>query len=234
MLPARWWSALDRVVPATRAALASSVVTVIGGGISGVAGFVAYAQHHAGAVNDAILTSPGAVDGDVTTLTLQAASAVSAFGFFVTPQGIAAIYLTLSGVARVFAVLFGEGSGDLVLTGIDHLSQRLGVGMATRHRRRSRETREGPEVPDQILRGAHAGLDADLVIVSARPKTDWDQGTIVHAADRWYRVGAVEERTIRGYLRTLYPLREIKDHAVFRRQVEYEIPARYVQGRGDE
>src|SRR5689334_13837604 len=119
MLPSRWWPSMDRHLPVTRAALSSSVLTAVGGGIAAVAGFVAYAQRHAGAVNDAILKSPGAVSGDLSTLTLQTVSAAAAFGFFITPQGIAATYFTVSGTARAVMALFSEGSGDSLLTAVD-------------------------------------------------------------------------------------------------------------------
>ena len=235
LLPSRWWPWIDEYVPATRAALASSVLTVIAGGMGGIVGFVGFAQRQASAVNDLVLNSPRtATAGDeLSTQVLQGVSTLSVLAFFLTPAGILAAYCTVSGVARALSATLADGSGDLALTAVDHLARRLGGGLTARHARRTREALEGTAVPDQILRGAHLGIDADLVVVCARRKPDWDRGTIVHSGEHWYRVGAIEERTIRGYLRTLYPLSEVRDHAVFRRQVEYEIPARY-SGRTDE
>ena len=71
-----------------------------------------------------------------------------------------------------------------------------------------------------------AGIaDADLVIVCARRKPEWDTGTAVDTGTRWFRVTSIEERTIAGRLRTLYGLKEHKDLEVFRRCVRYELPA---------
>jgi len=231
LLPARWWPWLDQYVPATRLALASSILTVIAGGMTGIAGFVAFAQRQASAINDAVLNSPAAAAAgdDLSTLTLQGVSALSVLAFFLTPTGIAAAYFTLSGLTRALSATIADGSGDPILTAIDAVARRFGHGVTTTRRRRSRETLEGAVVPDQVFRGAHLGIDADLVIVCARRKGGWDQGTIVHSGEMWYRVGAIEERTMRGFLRTLYPLREVKDHGVFRRQVEYDIPARFTE-----
>jgi hypothetical protein len=200
------------------------------GGICGIGGFVSFAQRQAGAVNDLVMNSPrtAAASDELTTQVLQGISALSVAAFFLTPTGIVTAYFTLSGLMRSVSATFGEGSGDPLLTALDGVARRLGGGVAAHHARISRVTREGAAVPDQILRGAHLGLDADLVIVCARRKRDWDQGTIVHSGDQWYRVGTIEERTIRGYLRTLYPLSKVKDHGVFRRRVEYDIPARYL------
>jgi hypothetical protein len=64
----------------------------------------------------------------------------------------------------------------------------------------------------------------DLVIVASRVKPGWDKGTVVLSGDKTYRVGSIEERTIAGRLRTLYPLTEHKDFEVFRRTVRYELP----------
>jgi len=231
VLPARWWPSLDQYVDATRSALASSVLTVFAGGMGGIAGFVTFAQRQAAAINDAVLASPGAASAgdELSTLTLQGMSTLSVVAFFLTPTGLITAYLTLSGLARSVSAAIAEGYGDPVLTAIDAAAHRLGRRSSATRRRRSREALEGPAVPDQIARGAQLGIDADLVIVCARRKTGWDRGTIVHSREQWYRVGAIEERTIRGVLRTLYPLNEVKDHAVFRRQVEYEIPARFLE-----
>ena len=64
----------------------------------------------------------------------------------------------------------------------------------------------------------------DLVIVASRVKPGWNKGTVVMSATKAYRVGTVEERTIAGRLRTLYPLTEHKDLEVFRRTVHYDLP----------
>ena len=230
ILPARLWPDLDLFVPATRCALLSSVLTLLAGGILAIGGFVQYAQRQAGLINDHVLSSPQAarMGDDLTTVVLQGASVMSVFTFLLTPTGIAASYLTLSGVMRAVTATVAEGFGDPLLTVVDRIGLTLFRGTSARRARRARESQEGPNVPDQILRGAHLGLAADLVIVAARRKHDWDRGTIVRSGERWYRVGAIEERTIHGRLRSLYPLTEVHDHAAIRRLVDYEIPAKYL------
>ena len=236
LTPARWWPWLDQYLPATRFALASSVATILIAGIVGIAGFIEFAQRQAAAVNDMVLSSPQAATAsdDLSTLSLQGVSALSVFAFFVTPQGIGAAYLALSGLFRALTAAFAEPRGDPLLTAVDHAGCRLYQAASATVVSRARHAREGPFVPDRILRGVHVGLSADLVSVSSRRKRDWDQGTIVHSGDHWYRVGAIEERVIDGRLRTLYPLSVLRDHGAMRRQVTYEIPEKYARAAEDD
>ena len=106
--------------------------------------------------------------------------------------------------------------------------RRIGSDLA----RTRRETLEGPAVADRLVRGPHIGVaGAELVIVSARRKPLWDVGTVVDTGDHWFRVSAIEERTIGGWLRTLYGLTEHRDSGAIRRAVRYEMPP-HVEGRG--
>jgi hypothetical protein len=230
LMPARWWPWIDEYFPATRSALSSSVSTIVVGGILWIGGFIDFAQGQTSGINEIVLSSPrAAAAGDgLNSVVLQGVSSLSVFAFLLTPPGIVALYLTLSGLGRSLSAAFGEGFGDPILTAADNaigaLYRRLGAYSV----RFVRELHEGPKVPDRIVRGVHIGIEADLVIVSARPKAYWDQGTIVRSGERWYRVGAIEERTMQGYLRTLYPLNELHDHGAIRRLVDYDIPERYV------
>jgi hypothetical protein len=227
MLPARCWPSIDRYFPATASALAASMLTIVAGGILGIGGSIDFGQQQARVVHKAVRPSPRAAKArnDRNAPALQGAAALSIFGFLVTPQGIFAAYVTLSGLGRALSAQFGEGFGDPILTGADHgivaLHHRLGL----EHTRFVRLIHEGPNAPDLIVRGVHVCRDdADLVIVSARVKRGWDRGTIVRSGDQWYRVGVIEERIIQGCLRTLYPLNELHDHGAIRRLVDYPIP----------
>jgi hypothetical protein len=230
MLPARWWPSIDRYLPATESALAASVLTIIAGGILGIGGSIDFGQQQARVVPKAVHSSsrPGKARDNRKAPTVQGVPAFSVFGFILTPPGIFAAYLTLSGAGRALSAQFGEGFGDPILTAADHGIVALHHKLGLEHSRFVRLIHEGPNVPDMIVRGVHIGMDdADLVIVSARVKRGWDRGTIVRSGEQWYRVGVIDERIMQGYLRTLYPLNELHDHGAIRRLVNYPIPDKY-------
>ena len=227
MLPERWWPWFDRYAAASGSAVAAGVLTILLGGIIGILGFVDYAQAIASALNDLALTTPGVAAGseEFSSFTLEGISGASSFGFFLTPRGILAIYLVLTGMVRALSATFGEPSGDPLLTWVDRLAQNVRARTTATREDRARGSLEGPEIPDRVVLGERFQAEADLVIVSARRKPGWDQGTIVHAGERWFRVGRIEERVLDGLLRTLYPLTELRDHGAIRRLVKYELPA---------
>jgi hypothetical protein len=223
-------------VPASGSAVAAGVLTTLLGGVIGLVGFIDYAQEIASTINDLALTTPGVAAGpeEFSTLTLQGITGASAFWFFVTPRGLAAIYLALTGIVRALSATFGEPSGDPLLTRVDRIVQNVRARAIAARDGCARTSLEGPEVPDRVVRGDKLQIDADLVIVSARRKLGWDQGTIVRAGDRWFRIGRIEEHVFDGRLRTLYPLAELRDHGVIRRLVEYELPARHLSASADD
>ena len=222
MLPKRWWDTLDLYVPASDSALISGILTFMAGAGLGIVSFISHATGWAAETNRLVLGSPD--------LALSGAGSISMllafFTFlFFTPWGWATLYLTFSGFIRAGAAAFSESFGDPLLTGLDAMA----VGTTRRVRvsraRARRETLEGPEVADRIVPGSKLGMPGvDFVIVASRVKPDWNKGTVVISASKTYRVGAIEERTIAGRLRTLYPLTEHKDLEVFRRTVRYDLP----------
>jgi hypothetical protein len=131
----------------------------------------------------------------------------------------------LTGLFRTVGAALDDPHGDLLLTVVDGVIVRSVRSGQARSARTSREELEGPQVADRVVPGAQVGLpDAQLVVVASRRKPDWDAGTVVITADSVYRVAVIVERTIRGRLRTLYPLTEHKDFEAFRRTVHYELP----------
>jgi hypothetical protein len=222
MLPRRWWDALDLHVPASDSALISGILTFMAGAGLGIVSFISHATNWAAETNRLVLDSPD--------LALSGAGSVSMllafFTFlFFTPWGWLTMYLSLSGFIRAGAAAFSESFGDPLLTALDAVA--LGTirhARANRVRAR-REALEGPEVADRIVPGSQIGMPGvDFVIVASRVKPDWDKGTVVISVTKTYRVGPIEERTIAGRLRTLYPLTEHKDLEVFRRTVRYDLP----------
>ena len=142
-----------------------------------------------------------------------------------TPAGWATTYLGVTGVIRALGCAGDDPFGDPLLTAIDAMVWRAVSGRRAESERTRRELLEGPDVPDRVVPGVKLGMpDVDFVIVASRVKPDWDQGTVLIGSEKNYRVGAIEERTIAGRLRTLYPVTEHKDLEVFRRAVRYDLP----------
>lgn len=142
-----------------------------------------------------------------------------------TPIGFSMTYLTLSGLLRAVSAYVDDARGDPVLTIVDSMIDTQRRKAAARRVIRAREELEGSEVPDRLVTGRAAGFpDADFVIVASRRKPGWERGVFVITPDVWYRLGTPTEMTLRGGLRTLYPLIEIRDLEVVRKSVEYVLP----------
>lgn len=237
-LPRRWWPALDDYVPASGSALVSAILTVLIAGAIGIPGFVNYTADQVSLNNAATLSAAQREAAKPESQerfserdwgrAIVGASSLSLFTFILlTPAGWLSTYLGLSGTWRAIAAAVDEPFGDPILTGIDALIVRSTGSIRARQARAQRESLEGPDVPDRVVPGSKVGLaNADLVIVCARRKPAWDEGTAVDTGERWFRVTSIEERTIAGRLRTLYGLEEHKDLEVFRRCVRYALPAR--------
>lgn len=233
MLPARWWPWLDQHVPVSTSAVLSGIMTLLVGAAIGIPGFLAYMQAAISAANASAweVAQRNADVADVGALLRTAPIAFSALSLplflFTTPEGWLTMYLAVSGLVRATAAATGDrGLGDPLLTALDTISVRTRRRTITTVTRVQRETLEGPEMPDRIMSAAQLGVaGADFVIVASRRKPEWDRGTVVLTDDGTaYRVGTIEDRTIAGRLRTLYPLKEHKDFEVFRRCVRYDLP----------
>lgn len=235
-LPKRRWPRLEGQIPVSEAAPLSALVTILLGAAIGIPGFIEHTTAQVSRNNQLILDEAqkeaARPEGEEKLSPRDwgrmfvNASSLSLFTFILlTPAGWMSTYLGVSGMWRGIASLVDEPFGDPILTGIDALFTHRYRTARTRTEIRQREALEGPEVPDRIVQGAHAGIPgADLVVVSSRRKTHWDVGTVVDTGERWFRVTAIEERTIAGRLRTLYALREHNDFEAFRRRVQYTIP----------
>lgn len=245
-LPKRWWPTLDPYIPVTDSASIAAILTILTAGAIGVPGFISHATEQVSLNNRAILvaaTDQASRPASEETVSerdwgrmFTGASGLSLFTFiFLTPAGWASTYLGISGTWRGIAAALDDPFGDPILTGFDALVLHGARRTRTRVARHQRESLEGPEVPDRVVRGSHIGIaGAELVIISARRKPLWDDGTVVDAGGRWFRVSSIEERTIGGWLRTLYGLTEHRDHEVFRRRVRYEMPSHVERRTADE
>jgi len=232
MLPARWWPWLDSYVPASTSAIPASILTLLAGMAIGIPGFLSYAQDAASAAN-AVAWETAKQNPDTANVGALLRGAPSAFSalslglfLFTTPAGWLTMYLGASGLLRAVSAAIEDGFGDPLLTAVDAIACSARRRTMTTLDRVRRETLEGPEMPDRIMGAAQLNITgAELVIVASRPKPDWDKGTVVLTPEGTaYRVGVIEQRTVAGRLRTLYPLTEHKDLEAFRRCVRYELP----------
>ncbi len=226
MLPRRWWPALDDYVPASNAAFAASLATLLAGAALGITGFLEHLQASVSATNEVYLATAARAAGDDLSLP-SGLSVLSLFTFlFFTPQGLIATYLTGSGFVRTLGTWFDDAHGDFALTALDATTRRLAGSGGAAYRAQHQQRREGPAVEDRVLRGADLGLPAaELVIVSARVKDGWAPGTVVLSDRGEYRILSIEDRVIDGRLRHLYAINRHSDLEVFRRSVGYHFPS---------
>lgn len=227
LLPYRRWRALPTWILVERAAFASGILTVFAGAAIGIPGFLDHAGANVSFANQAMVTEATRnPEAGYSRGMVMGFSGLSIFTFlFLTPAGLATLYLLGSGGLRAGGAWFDDPVGDPILTGLDYTL----AGGRERHRRerarRDREAAEGPEVPDRVVTPTAAGLPGcDLVIVASRRKPGWESGVTVFTADAAYRIGQPVEKTIAGRLRTLYPLTEHKDFEAVRKSVHYDLP----------
>lgn len=121
----------------------------------------------------------------------------------------------VTGIARLVAFAVGHDAVGEPLVWI-------GLRLADLRRRPlaalGRRFRFGPARPDLLLheRGC------DLVVVSCRPKPDWNERVTIALGTRFYRVLRSEERPDRGYRGFAYLLQESDSTEVIRGLVRYE------------
>jgi hypothetical protein len=231
MLPRRLWPSLDLYLPVSSAAAASGGATLLLAAAIGIPGFLSYAGHTASAHNAAALrgaeTNDSGFDNEGALRRGPMAMNMLALPMFLflTSAGWATMYLGTTGALRLGSAMLDEGFGDPLITAIDALGRRAARGSRARAAQLSREALEGPEMPDRIMSAKALGVAGDFVVVSSRRKIAWEKGTVVITPDGTaYRIGVVEDRTIAGRLRTLYPLTLHEDLEAFRRMVRYELP----------
>jgi hypothetical protein len=233
VLPRRVWPRLNDRIPMWRAATASGIFTIFVACAVGVPGYFSYARANSAQTVILLLQSTGwmpigageqapAGSGETNLL----AGVVSPFTFaLLTPIGLLATYLGVTGFLRAVSAYVDDPRGDPLLTLIDAVMFRTRRKATAGRDRRTREELEGPEVPDRLVPGTAAGFpDADFVVVTSRRKPGWERGVFVITPDVWYRIGVPTEMTLHSGLRTLYPLTEIRDLEVVRRSVDYVLP----------
>ena len=230
LLPARLWPSLPSL-PIRRMALLSSILTIIASAVVGLGGFLEYGERVGRETAVLILKAGEAqlqgklpADAAVNVAPIGIA-ALTPLAFIFTPIGLLATYMALSGLTRAVTCIVDDPMGDPVLSVIDAGLHRASGKAQRARKRRERERAEGAEVPDRLYPADWARLtDADFVVVASRRKPDWDKGTFVITADKWYVVGEPFDLQLSDGLRTIYPLKEHTTRDVMRRGVQYELP----------
>lgn len=80
-----------------------------------------------------------------------------------------------------------------------------------------RRRRFGPLRPDRVLRGR----GTDLIVLSCRPKPDWNERITIAVGERFYRLQRVEERRDGAWWAHAHLLKEADPNEVFRGLVRY-------------
>ena len=211
--------------------LLSAALTICAAAVIGLGGFLAYSERVGREAARLILSAgeaqlQGRVPSDpAVNVAPLAVAALTPIAFMLTPPGLLATYLALSGFARVAGWVTDEPFGDPVLTGLDSAGRRVAENTGSARRRRERERAEGVEVRDRLYPAAWAGVrDADYVVVASRRKAEWNAGTFVVTSDKWYVCGTPFDIQLPEGLRTIYPLKEHTTLDVMRRGVPYELP----------
>lgn len=127
--------------------------------------------------------------------------------------------IPLVGIARLVA--FGV-SRDAVGEPLVWLGVRATQVLRRLFDKLERRRRFGPPRPDRLLRGK----GSDLVVLSCRPKPDWNERITIEIGERFYRLQRVEERldgTRWGYA---HLLQEADPNEIFRGLIRYEPRAR--------
>jgi hypothetical protein len=226
LLPHRHWDRMPAQFPMVPAAFVSAVLALFAGAAIGIPGFLQHAGANTSMANGAMIAEDQRGGSPYSRGMVQGFAGLSIFTFlFLTPKGWVTAYLGLTGAIRMGAAWFDDPIGDPILTGIDEMVWRSRRSRRSAIDRRTRESLEGPELPDRVVSSTSAGIPGcDLVIVASRRKPGWERGVAVLTEDACYRIGDPQERTIAGRLRTLYPLIEHRDLEVIRKSVRYDFP----------
>ncbi len=157
------------------------------------------------------------VEPNVSMPILMLAGPLTFFSYLLTPIGLVLGYIAMTGLLRLIVLAtVREPMGDpplcLVLWGVRSVRRESA--------RRAQLARLGPERPDRILREA----GSDLVVISCREKSGWNDLVTIQAGNRFYRLLGVEERQDGPHRAIAYLLSEADENEVVRALVRCEMP----------
>ncbi len=152
----------------------------------------------------------------LTTNDIRATGVIGWLGWFICPLSWPPAYLAMNGLVRcaTFAIT-REAVGEPLVLG----ALRLIRALRLRRGRRLREEELGPVRPDRIVKE-----NGDIVVLTSREKSGWEEEATVEVGGRYYRLVAVDERSKDGGKTIAYKLREASSGSVIRRLVRYSPP----------
>jgi hypothetical protein len=169
---------------------------------------------------------PRRPDEETIVAGAQTLSLVSAASFVVTPAGFAVTYVAMSSAARLLAAFLGDPSGDPLMASADWLRRRSAQLFSSAFSQIALRARFGRDEPDAIVRGTeHGFVEADFIVIAARPKPEWNHGTVILSDRRYFQILQPTERLIGQRHRVLYPLKRRHDFDIIRKAVRYDLPA---------
>jgi hypothetical protein len=161
---------------------------------------------------------PRALNSFENRLAIFSGGPVVWLGWALKPMTWLLFSIPLIGIVRLVAFgisreAVGEPSVWLVV--------RCGQGLRRLIGRLQRRHRFGPLRPDRVLRGRGTGL----VVLSCRPKPDWNERITIAIGERFYRLQRIEERQSGGWWAHAHVLQEAHPNEIFRGLIRYEPPA---------
>ena len=162
---------------------------------------------------------PRQLDSFDNRLAIYESGAVVWLAWALRPLTWLLLSIPLVGMARMIAFAatrdaIGEPSVWLVV--------RIARGVGSLIRSLRYRLRFGPLRPDRVLTEPDG-----LVILSCRPKADWNERITIAVGECFYRLIRVEERPDRGFQAHAYVLKEADPNEIFRGLVRYGPPDRF-------
>ncbi|MEX2271322.1 MAG: hypothetical protein WD690_07635 [Vicinamibacterales bacterium] len=221
-LPVRWWGPFEERLPLYRYAWVAALATLFVGFAIGIPGYLAFLGAAAQGFNQVVKFDPNLADASKG----WALGSLVIF-LFMTPTGLLATYLTMSGLIRfASAFIVDDVRGDLILTGIDATVRRAWRRTDAYDKQRTREKLEGSEMPDRLVRGEQVGRpEVELVVLASRQKPDWLANSyLVQEDGSAFRIGRSFDYSTSAGLRTAYPLTRLRGGEAIRHAIAYEFP----------
>lgn len=221
-LPVRFWTRVNArgipVYPVLSPLIGLAVGIVVG---------VPYVYRHlvvSAANAQRMVAIAGSSDEQTAVATAQTFSLFAAIGLVLSPVGFLVVWLSVSSAMRLLAAYLGEPAGDPLIACVDwfvRYVRRRATAALSAMRTRAKYGRE--EIDRVMDAGAYGVADADVVVITARPKEGWAAGTFVLSPDGYYTVLQPFEVIVEGRQRIGYPLVRKRDFEIVRKASRYDL-----------